>query len=168
MSGGLFLPAEGDTLALGRVMARTLPQGWREPFALLRAGLGSGKTTLTRGFVQALPGGHLAEVASPSFNLANVYPTSPVVVHIDLYRLGEGVMDESLEEMLDEAPGPHGRVVLVEWAEYLPERLKPRDRLEVGLSALGGGREARFEAHGPRAAAWLQDILSTYSQSGKS
>lgn len=168
MAGGLFLPDEQATLALGRAMAVSLPPGWREPCVLLRAGLGSGKTTLTRGFVQALPGGELAEVASPSFNLANIYPTTPQVVHVDLYRLGEGFMDPGLEEMLDAEPGAGGRVLMVEWSEYLPVRLKPRDRLELELSAVNEGREAGFEAFGPEAARWLDAILSTFSQSGKS
>ncbi len=55
----------------------------------LRGTLGSGKTTLTRGLVAALPGGEDAEVASPSFTLCNIYPTRPALLHADLYRMGD-------------------------------------------------------------------------------
>jgi len=165
---GLFLPDESATLALGRAMALSLPQGWENPVALLRAGLGSGKTTLSRGLVEALPGGGDAEVASPSFNLANVYPTTPPVVHVDLYRLGEGFLDASLEELLETAPGQDPRLLLVEWAEYLPEWLLPGDWLQVTLAESGQGRTATFEPHGREAATWLEHTLSTYLQSGKS
>jgi len=165
----LYLPAVEDTLALGGAMALSLPEGWKDPVVLLRAGLGSGKTTLTRGFVEALPGGDQAEVASPSFNLANVYPTRPAVVHVDLYRLGEGFMDAGLEELLDSCcHDMDPRVVLVEWSEYLPDFLKPSDWLELELAEAGPGRTARFTPHGPRSSAWLESTLSTFLQSGKS
>jgi len=130
----LFLPGPDDTLALGRVMALTLPAQWQAPTALLRAGLGSGKTTLTRGFVSALPGAELAEVASPSFNLVNLYPTDPPVAHVDLYRLGEGFADAGLEELLEGSGVRERRALIVEWAEYLPPGLNAPDRLEISLA----------------------------------
>jgi tRNA threonylcarbamoyladenosine biosynthesis protein TsaE len=71
---------------------------------LLRGDLGSGKTTFVRGLVAALPGGEEAEVASPSFNLVNVYPTRPEVVHMDLYRLRGGEAGELFEEYAEAAP----------------------------------------------------------------
>jgi tRNA threonylcarbamoyladenosine biosynthesis protein TsaE len=166
--GALFLPDEAATLALGRDLALSLPEGWDNPALLLHAGLGSGKTTLARGFVSALPGGQDSEVASPSFNLANVYPTRPQVVHIDLYRLGEGFLDASLDELLEASPGQGGRILLVEWAEYLPVSLCPGDWLQVDLAQSGQGREAALQPHGPQAAAWSERTLSTYLQSDKS
>lgn len=149
-------------------MARSLPGGWDSPTVLLRAELGSGKTTFARGFVSALPGSSDAEVASPSFNLANVYPTDPPVVHIDLYRLGEGFLDAGLEELLDAGHDASRRVVLVEWAEYLPDFLRPKSWIDLELAEEGPGRTARFTAHGPEASQWLEQTLSTYLQSGKS
>lgn len=164
----IFLPDEAATLALGRAMALALPQDWDAPVALLRATLGSGKTTLARGFVSALPGADNAEVASPSFNLANVYPTSPPVVHIDLYRLGEGFLDADLDELLDTGNASERRVMLVEWAQYLSEAMHPSNWLELELAESGEGRDATLTPHGPRASQWLERILTTYLQSDTS
>lgn len=168
----LSLPDEAATLALGRALALSMPKDWPGPTALLRAELGSGKTTLARGFAQALPGSDLAEVASPSFNLVNVYPTRPPVVHADLYRLGEGFADASLEEALEAGSGALAceprRALLVEWAEYMPEELIPGDRLDISLTEKDGGREAILAATGPHARQWLDRTLSTFLQSGKS
>jgi len=87
---------------------------------------------------------------------------------MDLYRLGEGYMDAGLEELLDSPHGEDGRVVLVEWSEYLPDFLKPSDWLELELAESGQGRMARLAAHGPRSSEWLELSLSTFLQSGKS
>jgi tRNA threonylcarbamoyladenosine biosynthesis protein TsaE len=168
----LFLPDEAATLALGRALALSMPEDWASPCALLRAALGSGKTTLARGFTSSLPGAELAEVASPSFNLVNVYPTRPPVVHADLYRLGEGFADASLEEALEAGSSALAceprRALLVEWAEYMPEELIPGDRLDISLTEKDGGREALLTAAGPHARQWLHRTLSTFLQSGKS
>ncbi|WP_288907514.1 tRNA (adenosine(37)-N6)-threonylcarbamoyltransferase complex ATPase subunit type 1 TsaE [uncultured Desulfovibrio sp.] len=89
-----------DTRRLGRLLAA----GLRElgPVALLLRGpLGSGKTTLTAALTAALPGGDLAEVGSPSFTICNYYPTTPPVLHADLYR-SPGSPPEELEEALDD------------------------------------------------------------------
>jgi len=165
---GLHLPGEPDTLALGAAMARALPPGWDLPALLLRAGLGSGKTTLARGLVEALPGGDQAEVASPSFNLANVYPTTPQVVHADLYRLGEGLAGADLDEILESCHTGGTRLVVVEWAEFLPPDFLPQDHLLVTIEERDGGRDATLSATGPWAARWLERIRATYSQSGLS
>lgn len=162
----LHLADEAATLALGRAMAGSLPPDWETPRLYLRGGLGSGKTTLARGFVSALPGGGEAEVASPSFNLANIYPTRPRVVHVDLYRLGEGVLDASLEEYFDPRPGEPPDIVLVEWAENLPEAMPPADHLDMEWIASDQGREVLLRAEGPHGERWLESIRSTFKQSG--
>ena len=112
-----------------------------------------------------MPGAENAEVASPSFNLANVYPTSPAVVHADLYRLGEGVTTLALEELLEAGPDGGLRVILMEWAEYLPADALPAQRLTITLGVSGLGRTAQVAAHGPLAAAWRDRTLKTSSLS---
>jgi tRNA threonylcarbamoyladenosine biosynthesis protein TsaE len=167
-AASLFLADEEATLRLGQMMAQTLPQGWGLAVALLRGPLGSGKTTLTRGFVAALPGGGQAQVASPSFNLVNIYPCRPQVAHLDLYRLGTGGFDAGLEEFLEPPLDQTRRVVLVEWAQYLPEDLLPWDYLTMDWRESGAGREITLTAKGREASAWLESIQRNMSKSGLS
>ncbi len=137
-----FLDNPEQTLRLGWILANSLPLQPPYPAFMLDGELGAGKTTLVRGFVEALPGAKDAETASPSFNLVNHYPTRPPVAHFDLYRLGEGegcaVLDADLEEELHDET----TVRLVEWARYLRRDNWPERGVAVELSVAEGGREA--------------------------
>lgn len=171
-----------DTIALGRMLAEAMSASPVRALYLY-ADLGGGKTTLTRGFVSALPGGERAEVASPSFTLCNVYPTRPEILHADLYRLSEGAsMPEEMEEMLEEG----NALLVLEWPEYLAPQYRDAERLEVrlvhaekiteksdeipeyvkGLKTLDNACEscksfrlATLEAHGATAQALLDALL---------
>lgn len=107
-----------ETQHLGEHLARGCYAGLS---LLLRGDLGSGKTEMARGFLAHLGYGR---VRSPSFSLVHEYPTTPLVVHVDLYRLPEqqDLEDLGLEEYL-----LRGAVLLVEW----PERWKspPQENL---------------------------------------
>lgn len=149
------LPDEAATLAFGRALAAILSDPAERAVLLLRGGLGSGKTTLVRGLVDALPGGEDAEVASPSFNIVNVYPTRPQTYHVDLYRIPGG--DPSVEEHL-EAAADQDAIVAVEWAEYLRDELLPVDRLEIEWLPAGTGRRCRVTAQGGRGLAALDRL----------
>jgi len=148
----LRLPGEPDTLALGRALAAILADPGKRALLLLRGDLGSGKTTLVRGLAEALPGGDEAEVASPSFNIVNVYPTRPEVFHVDLYRIPGG--DPSVEEHL-EAAADGDSLVVVEWGQYLPRDLLPADRLDCEWLPARTGRLCRMTAWGERGRAAL-------------
>lgn len=116
----IHLPDLQATCRLGRALAQAI--SIHGPVALLLSGpLGAGKTTLTRALVEALPGGHEAEVASPSFNLMHRYPTRPETVHIDLYRESGTILGEELEDVLEDPM----TVTIVEWAERLPHPVEP-------------------------------------------
>ena len=115
-----------QTAALGRALADCLREEPSLRCILLRGCLGSGKTALTRFLVEALPGGAAAEISSPSFTLCNIYPTTPPVLHCDLYRVGGAVPDE-LRETLDTGD----MAVVVEWAEHLPFSLLPQDFMDI-------------------------------------
>ena len=136
------LPSLEQTSALARNLAAAVAEYQRLypaaflPVVLLMGDLGAGKTTFIRFLTEALPGGENSEVASPSFTLCNVYPTTPQVQHFDLYRLPPGGSDEMLEESLEEMRG----LILIEWAEYLPARVFPVDRIEMYWH---GGNEQR-------------------------
>lgn len=109
---------------------------------LLRGPLGSGKTTLVRFLVEALPGGEMAEVSSPSFTLCNVYPTTPEILHCDLYRAGANPPEE-----LDVALEAGEALCLVEWAEYLPPALLPEDFLDIHMGVCEEYRLVRIAVH---------------------
>ena len=132
------------TAALGRALADCLRAEPSLRCILLRGDLGSGKTTLTRFIVEALPGGERAEISSPGFTLCNVYPTTPPVLHCDLYRVGGAVPDE-LSEIL--ATGD--TAVVVEWAEHLPFSHLPRDFLDICLQICDEYRIVCIAAHSP-------------------
>ena len=143
-----------NSLERTRELALALADAFREcadarpglplPVVLLMGDLGAGKTTFIRFLVEALPGGENAEVASPSFTLCNVYPTTPQVQHFDLYRLPPGASDEMLEESLDDLAG----LILIEWAEYLPARVFPVDRVEMYWHGNGDKREVSLSGNG--------------------
>lgn len=137
-------------LVLGRYMLSGGPH-----LLLLQGGLGAGKTTFARYFVEALPGAEQAEISSPSFTVCNIYPTEPEVWHFDLYRLDDASTSEDFLDCLDmlrsgEAEAP---LALVEWPERIPEELLPEAfiRLKLGSSCPDRGedfREADIEISG--------------------
>ncbi len=155
----LRLGDPSDTLRLGTGMATVLENAAGMIVVLLRGDLGSGKTTLVRGLVAALPGGDEAEVASPSFNLVNIYPTRPEVVHMDLYRLRGNEARELFEEYAEAAsPGATpeaARILAVEWAEHLPDDCLAGDHLAIFLSHAEPGRQVFLEARGAKGEALL-------------
>ena len=148
------LSGTADTLGLGRAVAKVLADLPGTAVLLLRGDLGSGKTTFVRGLAEALPGGGEAEVASPSFNLVNIYPTRPEVVHVDLYRLRGDEARELFEEYAEPPrlpPGPAAalRVIAVEWAENLPDDCLVQGYLGISLAPCPGGRTAEITGAGP-------------------
>lgn len=174
-----------ETEILGRIIGEKLSGAGGTPWEKLRAlylrgTLGSGKTTLTRGLVAALPGGENAEVASPSFTLCNIYPTRPALLHADLYRLGNngakalGELPEDMEDAMND-----GALLVLEWPEYLAPALWEEHRLEIGLRPVPGGdcaenldipgqscemkRSAMITAHGAAGAALLEALRPVLS-----
>jgi tRNA threonylcarbamoyladenosine biosynthesis protein TsaE len=137
-------------LRLGGVLSGLLAGRADRPPLLLEGELGAGKTTLVRGLVAALPGAERAEVSSPSFTLANVYPTRPEVAHFDLYRLEGRAAPEELFEALEQA----GTWVVVEWAGHLPCRDWPEHALLVAIAAgaVADERTVTIAAAGHKAA----------------
>lgn len=134
------LKDEDETLSLGRGLAKIFIRLDKYPAVLFSGPLGAGKTTMIRGIVDALPGGGEAAVSSPSFNILNIYPTTPEVAHFDLYRLeGLGLDPESEDILLEE-----NMLVLVEWSEFLPGDLQPENSVQVNLFFLDSGRRAEL------------------------
>ena len=151
----LILTTQEATERLGGLLADSMRAASCRVL-LMRGDLGSGKTTLARALVARLPGGAGAEVSSPSFTLCNHYPTRPPVVHCDLYR-GGGVPDELCEAFDD------GRsLVLVEWAEQLPEADRPHDFLDIRWQTCESKRLVTLSATGPAAADALARLSAAW------
>ncbi|MGE6697893.1 tRNA (adenosine(37)-N6)-threonylcarbamoyltransferase complex ATPase subunit type 1 TsaE [Hyphomonas sp. NPDC076900] len=140
------LADEAATLALGRALAQILRAG---DFVALHGDLGAGKTTLTRGLIQALLG-EGEEVPSPTYTLVQIYegPDFPLW-HFDLYRLED---PDGVEELGwdDTAEG----AALVEWPERAGRHL-PKQRLDVLLEIHGDQRRVRLE---PKGEGWQERL----------
>jgi len=103
--------SESDTKHVAEALAKALPPG---SAVGLCGGLGAGKTTLVRYFVEAL-GGDASQVSSPTYTLEHEYEVSKelLVDHWDLYRVN------GLPEELDEGPAA-STIRVIEWPERCP------------------------------------------------
>ena len=125
-----------DTIAVGRKVAELLAP----PQLLLLCGdLGTGKTTLVKGIVQALDAAEPDEVTSPTFTLIHEFDGSqkgkPVkLYHLDVYRLESERQLETLG--LDDLLTPDALVV-VEWGEKF-KSIKKRATGEIAIASEGG------------------------------
>lgn len=137
MNGKIFLADEDETLAFGKRLAQAC-EG--RGLITLHGDLGSGKTTLSRGLVQAL--GHQGAVKSPTYTLVEPYELpSARILHYDLYRLNDPEELEFLgvRDFLD-----HNTLTLIEWPERAGTWL-PSPDLAIFLSVEGTGRSLRWE-----------------------
>ena len=99
----------------------------------LNGGLGSGKTTFSRYFIQEyLKDAKIKEIPSPTFTLLQVYEHRNFKInHFDFYRLNSS---EELVE-LNFMESTFDDVCLVEWSDKFKEVL-PADRIEIKFKIL--------------------------------
>ena len=150
----LHLKNTDATLKLGRILAKKLAATPTPPALLLQGDLGSGKTTLVRGFVESLPGADMAEVSSPSFNIFNLYPTPPPVAHFDLYRLEGMEPDDALFECLEDGEA----ITVVEWIQFLNRNLWPTHAFFLEWKPSDTGRSLTLHAMGEAANGILHSL----------
>ncbi len=149
-----------DTAKIGKAIGKCLTSYYTEHNSLplqailLRGDLGCGKTSLTRSLVQSLPQGEQAEISSPSFTMCNTYPTSPEVLHVDLYRCEHNIPTE-LWDALDIPDN----LIIIEWAEFLPSSALPQNFLDIFIKICEQSRSISIKAHGLKAEAFLQCLM---------
>jgi tRNA threonylcarbamoyladenosine biosynthesis protein TsaE len=132
----VVLADEAATRAAGAALARALDAAGADSALVTLAGeLGAGKTTLARGFLEAL--GVRGLVRSPSYPLVESYEAGGRAVHhCDWYRLSGPQELEGLG--FRELVGP-GQWVLVEWPERAPA-VAARADLALKLAYAPAGR----------------------------
>ena len=131
-----------ETIQWGREFAKRL----KPPvLVLLTGGLGTGKTTLTKGIVSGLGAAHENDVTSPTFTLVHEYRgRRATLYHIDLYRIDT---ERELETLaLDDLLAPDS-ILLIEWGEKFPHLERYRD-MEITLERVGEtGRSIQVNNH---------------------
>jgi len=154
MSARFLLRDEAHTRQFGGLLASYRPAS---AVVYLEGDLGAGKTTLSRGFIQAC--GHSGQVKSPTYTLMESYTLPGVTIHhLDLYRLSD---PEELEFLgMDDLDRPQ-TVVLVEW----PERgsgILPLSGLSLKLSHVDHQRELIATPHNAETRQWIEHVQAHF------
>jgi tRNA threonylcarbamoyladenosine biosynthesis protein TsaE len=137
-----FLDSTQATEAFGARLAKAVVN---DCVTYLSGELGTGKTTLVRGFLHAC--GYQGSVKSPTYTLLEPYAINAIqLIHLDLYRLADPDELEfiGLRDLLTEQA-----ILLVEWPERGRGAL-PNPDLVVGLNYKGNGRLCRLAAGSER------------------
>jgi tRNA threonylcarbamoyladenosine biosynthesis protein TsaE len=148
MAAVVTLPDEQATLRAGAAFAAVCEAG---AVIWLTGTLGAGKTTLSRGWLQAL--GHSGAVKSPTYTIVEPYQLPcGAVYHFDLYRLND---PEELELMGARDYFTAAHLCLIEWPEK-GDTLLPLPDMSINLSPEpGNGRIMTITVYSDRAQNWL-------------
>ena len=141
MSSQTFNLADAEaTVALGQTLGKLFSGSG---VVYLQGDLGAGKTTLTRGILQAY--GHTGPVKSPTYTLVEPYELPDTTIyHFDLYRL---IDPEELELMGFRDYFHPQALALVEWPVRGEPLLPSPDWLiALDVAESGFGRVARLTA----------------------
>jgi len=119
----------------------------------LQGDLGSGKTTLVRGFLRSV--GITGAIKSPTYTLVEPYQAGDQhYYHFDLYRLEA---PEALEMLGFRDYLDGDSVCLIEWPEQAGDLLPPAD-IAVAISMLPDGRRVHLDSATTRGANLLKSL----------
>ena len=123
----------------------------------LEGDLGAGKTCFVRGLAGAF-GGEEA-VSSPTYALAQTYPTRPPIHHLDLYRVkSQDLEDLGLQSLLEDSRA----IVCVEGPQA---RVDADIRVVISSGSKQSGREIKFELNDRFSKDWVltleRDLLAS-------
>lgn len=146
----IFLCDEDTTLNFGAQLAKHCPQ----PFTIYLIGtLGSGKTTLVRGFLRGA--GYQSTVKSPTYTLVEPYQLpNKTIYHFDLYRLNN---PQEIENIGIRDYFTPTSICLIEWPERAKNLLPPAD-LSCYIELHGKGRQLKITANNRQAELILEKL----------
>lgn len=144
---------EAQMVALGGEIGRACSGGG---VLYLKGTLGMGKTTLSRGVIQAF--GHQGAVKSPTYTLVEPYELEHQrVYHFDLYRLAD---PEELEYMGIRDYFEAGALCLVEWPDK-GRGMIPAADLIISIEPEGRGRRISLLAETARGIEMLTQLVAS-------
>lgn len=147
----LHLNNETATLAFGAHLAAVCTPPC---LIFLHGELGSGKTTLVRGFLQGL--GYSGKVKSPTYTLVEPYTfANKLIFHFDLYRLNDP------EELLHLGIADYfasASINLIEWPERAKNQL-PKADLTCYIHVTDLGRDLTVTAESECGRQLLQQLV---------
>lgn len=152
----IVLTGEPEMLEFAAQVAPLLLDGG---LIFLEGTLGAGKTTLSRGLVQAL--GHQGAVKSPTYTLVEEYDLAQIrVCHFDLYRLGD---PEELEYMGIREYLADGILCLIEWPDKGLGVLPSAD-LTIQIDDLGDARQLNWQGNTELGQRWDEQLQKVVEQ----
>ena len=111
----MFLESLSETILFGKNFAKELI-----PYSilLLKGPIGAGKTSLVQGIAEGLLINE--SITSPTFALSNHYYSGKLpLIHMDFYRLKNGLSAEELFLEEEEELNQNGGIMIIEWPELI-------------------------------------------------
>ncbi len=137
----LILKNEAETQQFGQKLARCTQNINSAVVIYLEGDLGTGKTTLARGFIQNFG---FNQVKSPTYSIVESYKNALINIHhFDCYRLSSPTdLDYiGIRDYLDDNP-----IQLIEWAKLGKGVIPPAD-MKITLSGFNKQRKMLITVH---------------------